>query len=221
MKNILITGASKGIGLEIVKQHRGRGDNVFAVCRTITPALLATGANIISGVDFRDEDFEVVLRQQLGAVAIDRVVANAGIRDFDSYEEFDAASMREQFEVNAIAPLRLIKSLDHLLSAQTKIILISTRVASHQDNTGGGEYGYRMSKSALNMAGINLSISLAGRGIGVFMLHPGYVRTDLTQGEGLIDADDSAVKIISLSDRLELSDSGSFWHAIEGEKLPW
>lgn len=221
MSTILITGANKGIGLEIVKQHIGRGDDVIAVCRKPSDALSETGAKIISGVEFLDKNFETVLLEQLQVSTIDRVVANAGIRGFDNFEDFDADAIREQFEVNAVAPLRLLKAIDHLLPNKAKIVLISTRVASHEDNAGGGEYGYRMSKSALNMAGINLSISLREREIAVFMLHPGYVRTDLTLGEGLINADDSAVNLVRIADKLELKDSGTFWHSIEGNELPW
>ncbi len=225
MKTVLITGANKGIGLEMVKQHVNRGDKVIAVCRTPSKALQATDAAVVSNVDFLSEDFEKTLLNQIEQISsiphIDKVIANAGIRDFDNYQDFDVKAIRNQFEVNTIAPLRLIKALDALLTEKTRIILISTRVASHEDNTGGGEYGYRMSKSALNMAGINLSISLRHRGIAVFMLHPGYVRTDLTLGEGLIDANLSAQNIIELSDHLTLNESGSFWHAIERIQLPW
>ncbi|MFX6040608.1 short-chain dehydrogenase, partial [Acinetobacter baumannii] len=83
----------------------------------------------------------------------------------------------------------------------------STRAASLGDNGRGGEYGYRLSKAALNMAGVNLAIALKQRGIVVFLLHPGFVRTDLTGGQGLVDADESAAGLLATIDRLGLSDS--------------
>lgn len=221
MENVLITGANKGIGLQLVKQHMERGDNVVAICRQPSEELLASGASIVSAIDFLSDDFETSLLAQIKEISFDRVIANAGVCHFDSFESFDPVLIRQQFEVNALAPLRLIKSIEHLLSQGSKVILTSTRVASHQDNSSGGEYGYRMSKSALNMAGINLAISLRERGISVFMLHPGFVRTNLTKGEGLIDTKDSATSIVSLSDELTFSDTGCFWHAIERVRLPW
>ncbi|PCI54766.1 MAG: hypothetical protein COB45_07730 [Gammaproteobacteria bacterium] len=112
---------------------------------------------------------------------IDRVIANAGIWDVDTFDNFNIESLKKQFEVNVLAPLRLTKAIENNLVSGSKIILVSTRVASHQDNSSGGEYGYRMSKSALNMVGINLAHTLLERKIGVFMLHPGFVRTDLTK----------------------------------------
>ena len=174
-----------------------------------------------SYIYIQSDDFEHSLLQQIQNVRIDRIIANAGVWEVDTFENFNTDAIRKQFEVNALAPLRLIKSVEVQLNADAKVLLISTRVASHQDNSNGNEYGYRMSKSALNMAGINLAHTLEERGIAVFMLHPGFVRTDLTKGEGLINTRVSADSIVSLSDELQLINTGSFWHAIEKKQLPW
>ncbi len=220
MEKILITGANKGIGLQLVKQHINQGDHVVAVCRKPSDELIESDAQIISGINFLTDDFEQQLLSQIKDKYFDRVIVNAGVLLPDTFDDFNVSAIREQFEVNAIAPLRLIRVMEHLLIAGSKIILTSTRVASHQDNTSGGDYGYRMSKSALNMAGINLAISFRERGVGVFMLHPGFVRTELTKGEGLINTQESAKSILSLANKLDHSDSGSYWHAIEKKQLP-
>jgi len=221
MDNILITGTNKGIGLQLVKKHIQKGDKVFAVCRKPSNELLNSGAQIISDIDFLNSDFVLHLAEKTKGITFDRVIANAGVWQVDTFTSFDANSIRKQFEVNALAPLLLIKSIENQLVAGSKIILISTRVASLQDNSSGNEFGYRMSKSALNMAGINLAHSLEDQGICVFMFHPGFVRTDLTKGDGLIDTRESAKNIVSLADELSLINTGSFWHAIEKKQLPW
>ena len=88
------------------------------------------------------------------------------------------------------------------------------------DNTSGGYYGYRMSKAALNMAGVSLAHDLKPRGVAVAILHPGYVRTDMTGGSGQIGPDESARLLLARIDALNLDTSGHFWHA-NGESLPW
>jgi NAD(P)-dependent dehydrogenase (short-subunit alcohol dehydrogenase family) len=93
-------------------------------------------------------------------------------------------------------------------------------MGSIADNTSGGSYGYRMSKAAVNMAGRSLALDLQKDGIAVALLHPGFVRTDMTRGNGLIDAPESASGLIARFDALTLENSGTFWHA-RGEELPW
>ncbi len=93
-------------------------------------------------------------------------------------------------------------------------------MGSIEDNTSGGSYGYRMSKAALNMAGVSLSHDLKSRKISVALIHPGFVKTDMTGGNGHIEASESAAGILSRIDGLNLESSGSFWHQ-NGEKLPW
>jgi NAD(P)-dependent dehydrogenase (short-subunit alcohol dehydrogenase family) len=88
------------------------------------------------------------------------------------------------------------------------------------DNGSGGSYGYRMSKAALNAAGVSLARDLAGAGVAVAILHPGYVRTDMTGNHGNVDAETSAAQLVDRIDALTLATSGTFWHA-NGEVLPW
>lgn len=106
------------------------------------------------------------------------------------------------------------------LAGNSKVALISSRMGSIADNTSGGSYGYRMSKAALNAAGKSLALDLAGRGISVAVLHPGYVRTDMTGQQGLIEVAESAAGLIQRINELTPATSGTFWHS-NGEILPW
>ena len=128
--------------------------------------------------------------------------------------------IREQFEVNALGPLMLTEQLLPNIVEGGKIALISSRMGSIADNTSGSSYGYRMSKAALNIAGVSLAKDLEGRKIAVTILHPGYVQTDITAGRGFITADIAASGLIERVDDLTLETSGNFWHQ-SGEKLPW
>jgi NAD(P)-dependent dehydrogenase (short-subunit alcohol dehydrogenase family) len=106
------------------------------------------------------------------------------------------------------------------LGQGSKIAIITSRMGSIADNTSGGRYGYRMSKAAVNMAGRSLAHDLKGDGIAVTILHPGFVRTDMTGHTGLIDPPESAAGLIARIDELTLENSGEFRHA-NGEPLPW
>jgi NAD(P)-dependent dehydrogenase (short-subunit alcohol dehydrogenase family) len=101
-----------------------------------------------------------------------------------------------------------------------KIGILSSRVGSMADNTSGGNYGYRMSKAAVNMAGVNLAHDLKPLGVAVFLLHPGFVQTEMTGGRGHIGPDESARGLIARLDALGMDESGTFWHA-DGSQLPW
>jgi NAD(P)-dependent dehydrogenase (short-subunit alcohol dehydrogenase family) len=127
--------------------------------------------------------------------------------------------MEHQFRVNALGPLRVTAGLLENLARGSKVGIVTSRMGSIDDNTSGGHYGYRMSKAAANMAGASLARDLADRAIAVALLHPGYVATDMTGGEG-VPAEESARGLIQRMDELDMASSGGFWHA-QGERLPW
>ena len=106
------------------------------------------------------------------------------------------------------------------MSQGSKVGIITSRMGSIADNDSGGSYAYRMSKAAVNAAGKSLSIDLKPKGIAVAILHPGWVRTDMTGHGGLIDADESAKGLLDRMAELNLDNSGTFWH-MNGEVLPW
>jgi NAD(P)-dependent dehydrogenase (short-subunit alcohol dehydrogenase family) len=153
-------------------------------------------------------------------VALDELICSAGILRDDDLDDRAYDDIRAQLEVNAIAPLRVVAALHNNIGRGGKIALITSRMGSIGDNGSGGHYGYRMSKAALNAAGMSLARDLALSGIAVAILHPGYVRTDMTAGNGNIDPADAATQLVERIDALTPETSGTFWHA-NGQVLPW
>ena len=221
MKTFLVTGANRGIGLEYCRQLQERGDRVIAVCRTSSPDLEALGVRIEAGIDMTSDAAIASLVQRLDGLPLDGLILNAGILESTGLEDLNIESLRRQFEVNALGPLRLTHALLDQLGSGSKLILMTSRMGSIDDNSSGGSYGYRMSKVALNMAGKSLAIDLKSRGIAVAILHPGLVRTRMVRfnPQGISPAE--AVRgLLDRIDALTLASSGSFWHA-NGELLPW
>jgi len=219
MTTILITGANRGIGLEMTRQYAERGDEVIAVCRTSNAGLDRLGVQVIDDIDVTSDDSVARLADSVKGKNLDRLVNNAGILERTSLDHLDYESMERQFRVNSIAPLRVTAALRNNLATGSKVFIITSRMGSIDDNDSGGSYGYRMSKAAVNMAGKSLSVDLKDTGIAVFLLHPGWVSTDMTGGTG-IPVEESAKGLIERMDTLEISQTGSFWHQ-EGYELPW
>lgn len=219
MKIILVTGANRGIGLEMCRQLTDRGDRVVAVCRNASAELQALQLRVIEGIDMGSGESMKELRAQLAGVTLDWVINNAGILSVDSLQALDVEAMERQFRVNSLGPLRVTAALMDNLAEGSKVGIVTSRMGSIDDNTSGGYYGYRMSKAAVNMAGASLAVDLRERGIAVALLHPGYVATDMTGMKGVPVAQ-AARGLIRRMDELGLDTSGGFWHA-QGERLPW
>ncbi|MFC0679694.1 SDR family oxidoreductase [Lysobacter korlensis] len=223
MATVLITGANRGIGLAFAKHYTSRGDRVIGVCRKSSKDLEATGAQVEAGIDVTDGKAVGSLAQRLGNSRIDILVLNAGILERESLGSIDEAgieSMRRQFEVNALGPLRVAQALLDQLAVGAKIGIITSRMGSIADNGSGGRYGYRASKAAVNAIGKSLAVDLKPRGIAVFLLHPGYVATDMVGGTGDVTPEQSAAQLVERLDTLAFEQSGTFWHA-NGTELPW
>jgi NAD(P)-dependent dehydrogenase (short-subunit alcohol dehydrogenase family) len=229
MATVLITGANRGIGLELCRLSVQRGDQVIAVCREPSEELGRLGVEVQAGVDVCDPASLAKLAQTLGDRRIDVLINNAGILIPTSLDDlssdratsstgFEAVS--RQFEVNAMGPLRVVTALREHLGEGSKIAIVTSRMGSLADNGSGGSYGYRMSKAAVNIAGVSLAHDLRKHGIAVALLHPGWVRTDMTQHSGNITAQESATGLLARIDGLTLANSGGFWHE-NGETLPW
>ncbi len=216
----VITGANRGIGLEFCRQLAARGDEVVAVCRKASPELTELNVTIINGVDVATEQGIVQLKEKLVGQEIDLLINNAGILRSSTLDNLDIDAIREQFEVNALGPLRITAALVENLHFGSKVGIVTSRMGSIDDNDSGGTYGYRMSKAAVNIAGKSLAIDLEPNGVSIALLHPGYVRTDMTGNNGLIDAQESALGLIAIMDSLSIETSGRFWHT-NGEELPW
>lgn len=216
----VVTGANRGIGFELARQLNARGDAPIAVCRTRSAELDALGVRVEAGIDVGDAKSIAELAQRLAGVEIDVLVNNAGILRSESLDGLDFAGIEEQFAVNALGPLRVTAALLPLLRKDAKVAIITSRMGSIADNGSGGYYGYRMSKAAVNAAGVSLARDLAGRGVAVALLHPGMVATEMTGGHGIAPAD-AAAGVLARIDALTLETSGRFIHAGTGEELPW
>ncbi|WP_413389554.1 SDR family oxidoreductase [Prochlorococcus marinus] len=221
MSIYLIIGANRGIGLELVRQLKERGEDVIATCRSSSPELDALSVRVESNIDISSGDSVIKLRDNLKDTKVDVLIHNAGIAELNSLSNLDPQSILHQFEVNALSPLCCVQTMLSHLSQSAKIALISSRMGSIEDNTSGGSYGYRMSKVALCMAGKSLAVDLKPNGIAVGILHPGLVSTRMTgfTSNG-IKPKESVKGLIQRIDELTLENTGTFWHS-NGEILPW
>ncbi|HEY9822127.1 MAG TPA: SDR family oxidoreductase [Candidatus Sericytochromatia bacterium] len=221
MATYLVTGTNRGIGYEYCRQLQARGDRVIAVCRSASEELKQLGVRVEEKIDITSDASVTDLRDRLGDTAIDGLINNAGIVKRVTLEDLDFDSIREQFEVNALGALRVTHALLPNLKADSKIVLMTSRMGSIADNTSGSSYGYRMSKVALSMAGKSLAHDLKSRGIAVAILHPGLVQTRMTNfTSGGITPEESVKGLLKRIDELTLENTGTFWHA-NGEVLPW
>lgn len=222
-RTVLVTGANRGIGLALAQACRQRGDRVIAVCRSDSKELRDTGAQVESGIDVTDEAALGGLVGKLGRERIHHVWLNAGVLEREKLGGIDEAgfdSLRRQFEVNALGPLRVAQALLDNLAEGSKIAIMTSRMGSMGDNDSGGFYGYRASKAAVNAIGKSLAVDLRPKGVAVFLMHPGYVATDMVGRSGDITPEVAAERLVGLLDKLELRDTGSFHHS-NGSELPW
>ncbi|MEZ5971384.1 MAG: SDR family oxidoreductase [Hyphomonadaceae bacterium] len=220
MATILITGANRGIGLELARQLKERGDTVIAACRKSSLELDALGVRVEAGIEVSDAASVADLAQRVKDLSLDILINNAGILRVEGIASMNFTSITQQLEVNALGPLRVTTALLPLLHEGSKVVIITSRMGSIADNGSGGFYGYRMSKAAVNAAGVSLARDLKDRGIAVGLFHPGMVATEMTGRSG-IPAAESVRGIIQRIDALKLEASGRFTHAATGEELPW
>ncbi len=219
MTTYVISGAGRGIGLELTRQLQDRGDTVIALCRRADQALADTGADVIEGIDLTSDASMRELRERLGDTPVDVLVNNAGVLTRENLDSLDFDAIRRQFEVNTLGPLRLTATLLGNLESGSRVAIVTSRMGSIADNGSGGYYGYRASKAAVNAVGMSLARDLADRGIAVALLHPGMVATDMTGGNG-IPPSQAAAGLIQRIDALDLDSTGTWWHA-NGDVLPW
>lgn len=228
MATWLVTGADRGIGASICMQIGARGDTALAACLVDAPELRGKpGVEVLNGVDVTSAESMRALVRQVGDRRIDVILNNAGLVIERKLGEFDYEAMHKEYAVNALGPLRVVEALLPRMGKGGKIGVVTSRVGSLSENGSGGLYGYRLSKCAGNMAGINLAHELKPRGIAVICLHPGSVRTQMTAGltdttavGTLVDPPTAAKGLIARVDELTLDTTGSFRHA-SGQALPW
>ena len=230
MATILITGTNRGIGLEFTKQYLARGDRVIATCRDIEAAdALKKLRNDHDKLEVRQLDVssaESILEfvQQLADTPIDIFINNAGVYGPRNakFGEVDGQLWASVLQVNSIAPLMLSQLLMPNLrqGKDKKMVYLTSKMGSIDDNSGGGSYIYRSSKTALNSVVKSLAIDLAGEGFSAAVLHPGWVLTDMGGQNALIDTKTSVTGMLQVVDDLDPQSSGSFFN-YDGSIIAW
>ncbi|WP_319005590.1 SDR family oxidoreductase [Pararhizobium sp. YC-54] len=221
---MLITGASRGLGREMAQQYAAAGWRVIACGRAATSPV---GDGIVpETLDVADPASILDLAYRLDGVAIDVLINNAGIRgDTGGLATLEPGDFLNVMRINTLGPLLVTRALlPNLLSGSQKIIAnISSRAGSIAEGTlddDDGDYAYRCSKAALNMATVKLAQDLHADGVCVLSLHPGWVKTDMGGDDAVIAVADSAAGLRRIIDTAILADSGSF-HAFDGRTVSW
>ena len=236
---VAVTGANRGIGLELCEALLARENVVEAGCRRASDALRALerssdGRLIVSeGVDVGDDAAIDAWARAMTTRGrrLDVVVNNAGVVGTNGYDAWDletttAEEMMYVFKINCVGPTLVVRALlRHGLigadaNAPSLVGNVTSKVGSVEDNGSGRGYSYRASKSALNIVTKSMSIDLASRGVHFALLHPGWVKTDMTESRGLIDAEESARGLIRVLQG-EFGDCERFWFDYKGDKIPW
>jgi NAD(P)-dependent dehydrogenase (short-subunit alcohol dehydrogenase family) len=220
MATVVITGANRGIGLEFVKQYIAKGNKVIALCRSSSDELNITGAKVIDKVDVGNPECLAKTMPTLRDLKIDLLINNAGVLANETIDDMHPGTIEYQFRVNAMGPVLVTQMLKDQLIKGAKVALITSRMGSVTDNTSGSRYGYRMSKAALNIAGVSLAHDLREQEVAVALLHPGYVQTEMVNNNGDISAQVAVQRLVQRIEELNMSNTGTFWHS-NGEVLPW
>ncbi len=221
---VLITGANRGIGLELARQYTAAGWRVIGTARKPEQAeeLRTLNARVMQ-LDVTDQQSVDRMAQELGDQSVDLLINNAGIFPrVRTITDVSFDDVTRTFAVNTIGPMRVTRALlPNLRSGQVKkIVNITSRLGSIADNSGGGFYGYRESKAALNMFTRSLAIELSGDGFTCVVVHPGWVQTDMGGASATLTVEESAQGIRSVIANLSPDDSGTFWN-YDGAPLPW
>jgi len=219
MPTVLITGASRGIGREFADQFTADGWRVIATCRD--PGQYDGEAHAL---DVTDAASVAALGRAMAGETIDLLINNAGIygpRNLP-FDALDYDAWEQVLRTNLMGPMRVAAALAGpvLASQQKKMVFISSKVGSIADNSSGGSYIYRSSKTALNMAVKSLSLDLSGKGVITLLLHPGWVQTDMGGSSGLIDTVTSVTGMRAVIDSADAAHNGRFFN-YDGSELPW
>lgn len=227
MPTLLVTGANRGLGLELARVYAAADWTVLATARDPAAAteLLAVPGNVeIHRLDIADPDQVRELAEALDGVAIDLLVNNAGINSTEhtSLDDLDYAGWQADFGINTIAPLRLSAALveNVAVSGRKTIAFMSSRAGSITSNIAGGRYRYRSTKAALNAAVRSLALDLLPRGFICLAVHPGWARTDMGGPRATIGPAESAAALKALFDRIEPHHAGHFLN-YDGTSIPW
>ncbi len=221
MGTVLITGANRGIGLEMAKQYADNGWNVIGTAREPEKAeeLNAIGNAKTMQLDAADDDSVANFMNQLGDQPVDLYINNAGIF---GPQEFDRDGWLELFNVNVVAPVKLANALkDNVAkSNDKKMVVISSQVGSIAENDSGEMMYYRSSKAAVNQAWKSLSNQWKDEGLTLTMMHPGWVQTDMGGPHADLTPQESVSGMREVIDNLDHAQTGMF-HDYSGREIPW
>lgn len=223
MQTILVTGANRGIGLEFARQFSQLNNHVIATTRNQSDSddLMKLSVQVET-LDISDQMSLGNLKKQLANMPVDVLINNAGIGINDGkFEELDLNEVTKQLRVNCVGTLGVIQSMipNLKLGEKKTVINISSKSGSIYENIEGTGYGYRASKAALNMVTKNLSIEYAADSFIFVSLHPGHVRTDLTDYSG-INVKKSVKGMINVIEKLDLGSNGKFFDYM-GKEIAW
>lgn len=222
MATVLIIGASRGLGLEFVRQYAAAGARVLATVRQPAAgrAVSEAGGEVYL-CDVGDQASIRRLADGLDGIALDLVVHNAGIFGADQpFGAIEAIDLLEVMRIDTVAPLLTAQALAGRLAPGGVFAAVSSRLGSIGANQDGGHYGYRAAKAALNMVIRTLAVDLAARGAGAVALSPGWVRTDMGGPEAPLAPAEAVAGMRAVLDRLTPADSGGFFD-YDGCRLPW
>ena len=231
MSSVLITGSNRGLGFEWVYQYAQLGWRVFATCRKPQNAtklnnLMQKNSNItVHQLDVTKHDEIIALAKELKAYAIDILINNAGVyleKNNSSIGSLNYGNWGDTFRVNTLGPIRVSEAfLPHIDAGEKRLIVT---ISSHMGSIAGiqavGSYYYRSSKAALNAAMKCLSIELKPKNIGVLILHPGWVQTELGGMNATLTPKQSVQAMREIIQQFSLEKTGEFIR-YDGTLLPW
>ncbi len=222
-RTVLISGTSRGLGSELARLYAEDGWRVIA-CQRGPVASEGSADRLV--LDVADPASIEALGQSLQGVAIDLLINNAAVRgDTGGLATLEPGEFLDVMRVNALAPLLVTRALlANLRAGEHRVVAnISSRAGSLAEGTlddDDGDYAYRCSKAALNMATVKLAQDLKSDGISVVSLHPGWVQTDMGGSEAVVSVATSAAGLKAIIDGTGLADSGSF-RAYDGRRVSW
>lgn len=229
MPTVMITGASRGIGLEFVRQYAAEGWRVYACCRTPDKAdglqelAKDSGGKVtVHALDVDDDASVQAAASDIGAAKIDVLINNAGVnpaRD-KGLGDIDYAAWMDTFQTNVLGPMRVAEHFIDKLDGEKKLITVSSRMGSIGENTAPDAIVYRSSKAAVNMAMKGVANGVEGKGIAVVSFHPGWVKTDMGGPNAAVEVPDSVAGMRKVIAELTAADNGTFRN-FDGGAIGW